>query len=61
VIALCNILSIFLRCVTEDQIIFTHSICDDLLTSFGINKDAQCKMDSATVMTTLIVEALFFA
>jgi Transposase DDE domain len=44
----------------EDQIIFIYSICDDLLTSFGTNKDAYCKMSSAEVMTVAIVAALFF-
>ena len=44
----------------EDQIIFIYSICDDLLTSFGTNKVAQCKMNSAEVMTVAIVAALFF-
>ncbi len=33
---------------------------DDLLTSFGTNKDAQCKMNFDEVMTALIVQALFF-
>lgn len=44
----------------EDQIIFIYSLCDDLLASFGTNKDAQCKMNSAEVMTVAIVAALFF-
>jgi hypothetical protein len=44
----------------KDQIIFIYSICDDLLNSFGTNKDAQCKMNLAEVMTASIVQALFF-
>jgi hypothetical protein len=43
-----------------DQIIFIYSICDDLLNFFATNKDARCKMNSAEVMTALIVVALFF-
>jgi IS5 family transposase len=54
----CNISSKFWRC--HEQIIFIYSICDDLLISFGISNDAQCKMNSAEVMTVAIVAALFF-
>ena len=44
----------------EEQIIFIYSICEDLLTSFGVGKETQCKMNSAEVMTVAIVAALFF-
>ncbi len=44
----------------EEQFIFIYSFCDDLLASFGIINDAQCKMNSAEIMTVTIVAALFF-
>ena len=44
----------------DEQIIFIYSLCDDLLTSFGTNKEAHCKMSCAEVMTVAIVAALFF-
>lgn len=44
----------------EEQIIFIYSICVDFLIRLGIKNDAQCKMNSAEVMTVAIVAALFF-
>lgn len=44
----------------EEQIIFIYSICIDFLTHLGIKNNAQCKMNTAEVMTVAIVAALFF-
>ena len=44
----------------EAQIIFIYSICVDLITFLDIKNDAQCKMNSAEVMTVAVVAALFF-
>ena len=38
----------------EEQIIFIYCICDDLLASLDISNDAQCKMNSAEMMTVTI-------
>ena len=44
----------------DEQIIFIYCICIDFLILLGIKNDAQCKMNSAEVMTVAIVAALFF-
>jgi hypothetical protein len=44
----------------EEEIIFIYCVCADLLDSLGILNDAQCKMNSAEVMTVAIAAALFF-
>jgi hypothetical protein len=44
----------------KNKIFFIYSICDDSLNFFGINKDAQSKMNSLEIMTALIVAALIF-
>ena len=44
----------------DEEIIFIYCICADLLDSFGISDEAQCKMNSAEIMTVAIVAALFF-
>lgn len=44
----------------DEQIIFIYCICNDLLNSLGVTEDAQCKMNSAEVMTVAIIAALFF-
>lgn len=44
----------------DEQIIFIYCICSDLIASFGIQNDSQCKMNSAEVMTVAIVGALLF-
>lgn len=44
----------------DEQIIFIYCICVDLLNSLGVSDDAQCKMNSAEIMTVAIVAALFF-
>jgi hypothetical protein len=42
------------------KIILIYCICDDFLSSFGLNDDKQCRMTSAEILTVAIVSALFF-
>lgn len=42
------------------QIIFIYCLCDDILKSMNVKDDPQCKMNSAEIMTFVIVSALHY-
>ena len=44
----------------KDKIITIYCLCDEMLKALGQRDDLQCSMNTAEVMTTALVAALFF-
>jgi len=44
----------------KDKIITIYCLCDEMLKALGQRDDQQCRMNTAEVMTTALVAALFF-
>ena len=44
----------------QDQITIIYCVCDEILKVLAHKDDAQCQMNTAEIMTTGLVAALFF-
>jgi len=42
------------------QVIFIYCLCHEILKSLNIKDDLQCRMNSAEVMTFVIISALYY-
>jgi len=43
-----------------DQMIITYCICDEVVKTFNIKDDIQCKMSTAEIMTFAITSAILY-